>query len=141
MKPTEPEKLATQYAYLFDDLDAEMAAVYEADKALHELAEARDFRLVRAKEHEAVAGAHRARMEEVETEIAELEGKLKSLQRERKHSRMLMTTAIYNRDTKERMARDANTRMTKRKKQLLQREISKRVKTIGAQIQAGRTVL
>ena len=123
-----------QYSYLFEDIEVEVSELYKSDKALHDLSALIVEREAKLGEYSVALSGYKTRIQEIEVEMADLRGKMKSADVELRGVLGLITQFRYREDTRERQIRDAKTRIEKRKAVILRNEVQRRLKSVGKQI-------
>lgn len=119
--------LQNRYAYLFDNIEEEIAQLCTVDNAHAQFRAKRDNYLEQAQEHRDKAEAARKEVQAIELKIAELEGLLKQAHAERGMALGLVKTHIYQSQSKEQHAKFADGQVRKREKQLFMKETQRRV--------------
>jgi len=123
-----------QYSYLFEDIEVEVSELYKSDKAIHDLSALIVEREAKLGEYSAALSGYKTRIQEIEVEMADLRGKMKSADVELRGVLGLITQFRYREDTRERQIKDAKTRIEKRKAVILRNEVQRRLKSVGKQI-------
>jgi chromosome segregation ATPase len=123
-----------QYSYLFEDIEVEVGVLYASDKAIHDLTAVVAERESQLSNYDEALKGYKQQILDIEVEMAELRGKLKSADAHMRSVQGLITQFNYREDTKERQLKDAKARITRRKAYILRQEVQRRLKTIGKQI-------
>lgn len=120
--------LQSRYAYLFEDLDKEMAEIYLLDNALAQLKGKHDNHVAMSKEFAEKADATRKDVQALELKIAELEGQLKAANAERGMALGQVKSYLYQASAREKHAEFAARQVRKREKQLFMKETQRRMR-------------
>ena len=124
----------SELSFLFQDMDSEMDAIFEADSLIvvHRAKIAEHTQ--KAEEADAREAAARAKSNALEVEIAALTGRIKDLTRQRNVAIGEVSSAVHNAAYLRRLAADRERAIEKRKKDLVFNEGKRRLRKIGSDI-------
>lgn len=120
--------LQSRYAYLFDNIEEELAQLCALDNVLAQLRGKHDNHIAMSKEFTEKADAARKDVQALELKIAELEGQLKAANAERGMALGQVKSYLYQAAAREKHAEFAASQVRKREKQLFMKETQRRVR-------------
>lgn len=120
--------LEQRYNYLFQNLEEEMKVIYETDKVINSTKDTAELNNQIAQEFDAKAEATRKEVQNIESEIAAVEGKLKELHAARASALGLVKTYIYQANNRRRRIKHNEEQITRRMKFLTKREAARRLR-------------